>query len=132
MCDRIGSLRFSSAVMYNLSELAWSNQDINVLGVTITHEDIVLKNYQPVLEKANSVLNLWYNRGLSLIGKVQVVNTLVASLFVYKMMVLPTIPPKVVKQMDNIIRDYLWGEEEKQNCFFNFTKLIKTRWLKLS
>ena len=40
---RIGSLRHSNAQMYNLDELAWSNEDINVLGVTIAHEDIVGK-----------------------------------------------------------------------------------------
>ena len=39
----------------------------------------------------------------------QVVNALVASLFVYKMMVLPTIPTAVVKTVENQIREYLWG-----------------------
>ena len=35
-------------------------------------------------QKVRSILNSWKNRGLSLLGKVQVVNSLVASLFVYK------------------------------------------------
>ena len=40
---RIGSLCNSNAMMYNLSEIAWSNNDITVLGVTIAHENIVHK-----------------------------------------------------------------------------------------
>ena len=111
---RIGSLRFSSAEMYDTSQVTWSNQDIKVLGVTITHEDLCSKNYDELIEKSKQVLNTWNNRGLSLLGKVQIVNTLVASLFVYKMMVLPIISTKVIKQMENIIRDYLWqGKKAK-------------------
>ena len=89
---RIGSLRHSNAQLYDIDQFKWSNEDITVLGVTISHEDIVIKNYDQLLKKTDNVLNAWYNRSLSLIGKVQVVNTLVASLYVYKMMVLPTIP----------------------------------------
>ena len=114
---RIGSLRHSSAQLYNLSQVAWSNEDITVLGVTIAHEDIVQKNYVPLIEKAKQTLNAWYNRGLSLLGKVQVVNTLVASLFVYKMMVLPMIPTNIVKNIDNIIRDFIWNKKKSKIAY---------------
>ena len=114
---RIGSLRHSDACLYNMSQYVWSNQDINVLGVTISHHDIVNKNYQPLLEKSKKILDSWKNRGLSLIGKIQVVNTLIASLFVYKMMVLPTIPKKFIQTMDNIIREYLWGGKKAKIAY---------------
>ena len=99
---RIGSLKHSSAKLYEISQVKWSNQDIQVLGVTIAHEDIVNKNYQNIVEKSKHILNSWKNRGFCLLGKVQVVNTLIASLFVHKMMVLPTIPMSIVKNMDNM------------------------------
>ena len=105
---RIGSLRHSCAQMYNFDTFAWSNQDITVLGVTIAHEDLVGKNYGGMIEKAKNTLFSWNNRGLSLIGKVQVVNTLIASLFVYKMMVLPIIPKGIVKSLENVVREFLW------------------------
>ena len=95
---RIGSLRHPCAEMYSMNQFVWSNQDINVLGVTITHDNLVYKNYDTLCEKTKQVLNAWYNRGLTLIGKVQVVNALVASQFVYKMMVLPIIPPIIIKR----------------------------------
>ena len=121
---RIGSLRHSSAKLYDIDQFTWSNNDITVLGVTIAHEDIVQKNYQPLIVKVKNILNAWYNRGLSLIGKVQVVNTLVASLFIYKMMVLPTIPDYVVKIIDNIIRDFLWNGK-KSKIAYNILQMPK-------
>ena len=99
----------SSAELYNMSQYVWSNKDIKVLGVTIAHEDIIPKNYENIVEKAKSILLAWQNRGLSLIGKIQVVNTLISSLFVYKMMVLPRIPGRIIKNLDNLIREYLWN-----------------------
>ena len=114
---RIGSLRHSNAQMYGMDKYVWTNEDISVLGVTIAHENIVEKNYQELISKTKGVLNAWYNRGLSLIGKVQVVNTLVASLFVYKMMVLPTIPNSTIKNLDNIIREFLWNGKKAKIAY---------------
>ena len=64
---RIGSLRHSCAQMYSMNDFVWSNQDISVLGVTIAHEDIISKNFHPLLEKTKQILHTWHNRGLSLI-----------------------------------------------------------------
>ena len=114
---RIGSLRHSSAMMYDLDQYTWSNEDITVLGVTISHEDILYKNYDSIVGKTKQVLEAWYNRGLSLIGKVQVVNTLVASLFVYKMMVLQFIPESIVKKVDNLIKDFLWNKRKPKIAY---------------
>ena len=97
---RIGSLRHSNAMLYSLDEYAWSNEEIVVLGVKIAHDDLVSRNYEDLLAKSKKVLDAWYHRNLSLIGKVQVVNTLVASLLVYKMMVLPIIPRNICKNLE--------------------------------
>ena len=114
---RIGSLRHSNAEMYDMSQYRWSNEDINVLGIIIAHEDIVQKNYQQILQKASEVLGAWNNRNLTLEGKVKVVNTLVASLFIYKMMVLPTIPPNVVVTLEAMIKKFIWNGKKAKIAF---------------
>ena len=114
---RIGSLRYSNAQMYSLDQFQWSNEDITVLGIKIAHEDILLKNYEPVVQKVKQTLNAWYNRTLSLHGKIQVVNTLIASLFVYKMIVLPVIPRIIVKKVDNLIREFLWNGKKSKIAY---------------
>ena len=45
-------------------------------------------------------------------GKVLIVNTLVASLFVHKMMVLPGISEEHVKQIENLIEEFLWNKHK--------------------
>ena len=105
---RIGSLRNAKAQMYTHG-VKWSNEDINVLGVCITHEDLLDKNYTSLLSKSKAILNSWTNRGLSLFGKITVINTLVASLFVYRMTVLPAIPQKFIKQFETQATNYIWS-----------------------
>ena len=114
---RIGSLKYSCARLYNLDEVKWSNEDINVLGVTISHQDIVEKNYSMLVNKTKQVLNSWSNRNLSLLGKVQVVNTMVASQMVYKMMVLPMMPRNIIKNIENLIRSYIWSGKKSKISF---------------
>ena len=70
---------------------------MNILGVWIDHcEDTMVKiNYEQLLAKTENTLNKWSNRTLSLAGKVQVINSLVASIYVYKMTVLPQPPERL-------------------------------------
>ena len=92
---RVGSLRHSCARMYTVTDnIKWTNESINVLGVDICHDNILEINYNNTLSKTKSILNGWKNRGLSLIGKVTIINTLISSLFVYKMLVLQSITPQ--------------------------------------
>ena len=128
---RIGSLRHSSAMLYNIDQVAWSNEDITVLGITVAHQDIVRKNYSKLQEKVHSVLNAWQNRGLTLMGKVLVVNTLIASLFVYKMMVLPNMPDNIIKVIENEIRKYLWGGKKAKIAYQMLQNSVETGGLNL-
>ena len=121
---RIGSLRFSNAQLYNRDEFIWSNEDITVLGVQVAHENLVEKNYENIVGKVSNILNSWVNRGLSLIGKIQVVNTLIASLFVYKMMVLPMMPKNIVQNVQNQIRNFIWNGK-KSKIALNILQLPK-------
>ena len=106
---RIGSLKTSNAKFYTKNNVKWSSTAIEVLGVKVTHDNILEDNYTVLLNKSVNVLNNWANRGLSLIGKITVINTLVASLFVYKMTVLEIIPEKVVRTFESIIAQFIWS-----------------------
>ena len=109
---RIGSLRTSQAKLYTQKNVRWSSEDITVLGVNVSHDNMLLSNYEPLLDKTKKCLGNWTNRGLSLMGKITVVNTLVASLYVYKMMVLCTIPDKVVKTFESIVTSFIWNNRK--------------------
>ena len=54
------------------------------------------------------VLKIWKLRKLNLMGRVLVVNTLVESLFVYKMSCLELLPDEMYLAFHNVIIEYIW------------------------
>ena len=145
---RIGSMRKSNALYYSEKPLHWTSGPVNILGVTIQHGDILKVNYEQLIDKAKVILSKWKRRNLSLIGKIQIVNTLISSLFVYKMMVLPKISKDSVTKLNHTILDFLWnGRKAKialkvlqmdKSCgglgLVNFEwkdKSLKLTWLKI-
>ena len=108
---RTGSLRHSLAKLYTEKNLNWTNEKINVLGVHVMNDQNLCTeiNYNEVMKKMESVLSSWAHRNISLCGKIQVINSLTASLFVYKMQVLPTIPEETVKKAEHLMEKYLWN-----------------------
>ena len=107
---RIGSLANSDAKIYTIKEFTWTKEPIDILGILISNdiEHITELNYKQILIKVENVLQLWIHRGLLRTGKILVVNSLVASLFVYKMSVLPNIPRKHTDKFYEIVRNFLW------------------------
>ena len=108
---RIGSIRNSNAQLYTQKPLAWTNIGLNVLGIFVTHDDHSLhkENYEPMLQKIKNRLVHWSKRRLTVMGKVTVINTLIASLFVHKMMVLPTIKDELIQQIEAEFARFIWN-----------------------
>ena len=106
---RVGSLQDSNATLYTLKPVAWTNEGINVLGIDIKYENIVESNFEAVVNKCQSIINSWKSRRISMLGKVAVLNSLVGSLFVHKMLVLPNLTSQMVKQMDKMFTEFLWN-----------------------
>ena len=110
---RIGSLKDSKATLYTQKPLKWTNDPINVLGVMIhSNEQLMLTlNYNSTVSKADDIMNSWENRNISLYAKKIVINTLIASLFVYKMTVLPSMTPTMLKSINDKIEQFLWNNK---------------------
>lgn len=106
---RLGSLKSTNAMLYTTKEIAWTDDPINILGVTVASEnEIVSLNYRGMITRSNQILNTWTNRDPTLMGRVLLVNSLIGSLYVYKMMVLPNLPQQHFIQFDKLIRKFLW------------------------
>ena len=124
---RTGSLHNTNARYYSQRNFAWSDLPIYTLGVHITnnYKDMVTLNVLPCIEKARSVLNMWFHKDLTLTGRVLVANTLVESLFVYRFGVIPTIPQDILNAAQNDIWSFIWkGKRAKIN--FNILKQSKS------
>ena len=114
---RIGSLRNSDAKFMSTRKVYWTNDPVNILGIFLSHdyEEYVKLNLDPLMEKSKMLLDIWKLRELSLFGKIQVVNSLIASMYVYKMTVLPTLPPSVLGQIESSIKSFIWDGKKSQN-----------------
>lgn len=110
---RVGSIVNSNAKIYTTKEFAWSNDPIQMLGTVITTSPEIDKtsenNYVAIVEKASNVMKQWECRRTTLMGKVLLVNTLIASLFVYLMQVLPNMTQGLVKQLNDRISSFIWS-----------------------
>ena len=108
---RIGSLKKSQAKLYCGEQFKWTGDSINVLGVSIHQNttDLIRHNIDPIISKCEQTLNKWSNRTLSLYGKIQVINSLIASQLVYKLSVLPELPETYVKRLNELSEKFLWN-----------------------
>lgn len=106
---RIGSLRNSNAKLYMAQSWHWTNKPIRILGTMVDcNEDKANeRNLKKILPKVRETCNRWFNRNQSLIGKVLIVNTLLSSLFVYKLSIVPALNEEQIKEAEKIINEYL-------------------------
>ena len=106
---RLGSIRHTNAKLFTQKPMKWSNDDIEMLGVTITN-DVKQNNREldVITDKMEGVSKTWYYRQLTLIGKALLINTLMCSLFTYHLAVVPLVTPKQLKRVENIINEFLW------------------------
>ena len=88
----IGPLRDSDPKFYTIKSLCWAKREIKILGIHI-HNDVEVTinlNYNELLHKLDTLISIWEKRQLNLIRKITVFNTLIASTFAYRFMVLPS------------------------------------------
>ena len=108
---QIGSIRNSNRQLITQETMSWTNEGVNVLGVYVSdcEKGVIERNYLPIMQKVEDTLRLWSRRTLSLRGKILVINTLIASLFVYKMLSIPGPPEYMLQKMDRLIEGFVWG-----------------------
>ena len=92
--------------------LQWEEGCIKYLGCYIgTDLELVAKlNWETKLEKIQRVVDNWRKRNLTLIGRVIIIKTLLISQIVHLIMFCP-VSQSVMKQLDKIIYEYLWGSK---------------------
>ena len=105
---RTGSLKNSNARLYTMKNLTWSDSDIELLGFKIENGTRTSSAFDEAIKKMEKVCTTWYLRQFTIMGKILIVNTLMASLFVYKMPLVSALTKKQLKKIDEIIRAFLW------------------------
>ena len=94
---------------YNCQAITWV-EEITVTGVIFSKntEQCRDKNFSKCLKNLETHLNMWKQRDLSLIGKVQIIKTFGVSQLQYIMsMVTPT--PEIIGKATKLLNRFLWG-----------------------
>ena len=121
---RIGPWKNSDAKFYTMKKLFWSPKAIRILGIDI-YPDVKMmytENYLNLLNKVEDILETWSKRKLTVYGKVEVINTLINSLFVHKLMALSTPPKEFFVRYRKIILKFLWNDKPHRIAY---AKLIQ-------
>ena len=93
--------------------LQWTNEPVNTLGFVLYHKDLE-QNLEEIMLKTRTIANMWAYRNLTLIGKTLIINSLLSSLFVYRMQLLHTISEDKFIEFDKIVEDFMWvGKKPK-------------------
>ena len=105
----IGDPNFK-CTFYAKNKLNWTDDPVLILRIYITadYSQLLSRNLDPLLEKAEATTTLWSRRNLSLFGKILIINSLVTSLFTYWLTVLPTPSDQFFKEYNKIVRQFLW------------------------
>jgi len=93
--------------------LIWKEKKIKILGIVFNKDDIIDKdNYFIIINKLKSKLNMWKMRGLSLIGKIQVIKTFGVSQMLYITNMVGCSHDFII-EVNTMIFDFLWNGRDK-------------------
>ena len=110
---RLGSIHNTNAMYYAESGVQWTNDPVSILGIKVGYNEDNRSNtdlnYEPLFQRIQAILSSWRCRNLSLFGKVSIINTLVASLFVYKMQVLEALPTALIIKFEKEMCSFIWN-----------------------
>ena len=126
--------------------LKWSTDQISILGIDLDSSSSE-QTISRTIEKMVSITKTWKQRGLSLIGKVNLLSSLFGSLLVYPMQVLGKITQRLVKRIEQLLNEFIWSGRKPKiklkvlqsdkadgglNLFDPLTKdtALKTVWVK--
>ena len=119
---RISSLRNSCAEYYSNRPLIWSDT-VKILGIKIYPKisDTITNNYDILFDKMLKVMNNWSNRSLTVLGKIQIINTLVAPLATQFFAVLPSPENSYFKKLNTEISKFIWDGRSAKIAFDKLT-----------
>ena len=144
--DRL--LCWQSEKLHPEKDFNWQNTKVKALGVWLSTdpETSIKLNFAEKIEKMRNCLGCWSVRRLSLIGKITVLKSLVASQIIHLLSLLQT-NSQIIKHLNDLFFDFLWnskGDKIKrnvitQNCgngelrmidISSFNKALKSVWIR--
>ena len=103
------------------SGLSWPTSVIKHLDVNnpvnkFDEFSLFKENFENTVHNLQSGLDLWSVKGLTLLGKITLLKTLVISKLIHKASYLPIdLPEKFVNQLNRVLFTFIWGSKWEKN-----------------
>ena len=84
-------------------------KEVHLLGIFFSYDtdNVMQKNFMDKAKDFKRVLDMWFQRDLSLIGKIAVLKSLAFSKIIYQCGVM-TPPPQFVEEIKNVAYSFVW------------------------
>ena len=99
----------------DFERIRWNSKSIKTLGIIFNKNktEMLTQNWDLRIEKIKSIIKSWSGRQLTMIGKIQVIKSLLIPQITYLYSAIP-MPKKYVNTVNKIIYKFLWdGKSEK-------------------
>ncbi|XP_058732862.1 uncharacterized protein LOC131604442 [Vicia villosa] len=81
---------------------------IRYLGIPLASTKLSIHQYFPLTDKIVSIIRHWSANLLSIVGRIQLVKSIIVAIAQYMMHCLP-LPKAVIKKVDSICRTFIWA-----------------------
>ena len=109
---RVGSIPYSNFTLLSGRELNWSNGKFQSLDINLSVEtgEIPDINYLEKLNKITTCLNIWNLKGLSTLGQVLIVKSMVISRQLYQLSMLLTPGLIFISRVKDEMYKFIWNK----------------------
>ena len=106
----VGSAKERGPIQCDKPDISWVKGKVFALGVWFAADRNVMlcSNYDERITKIKNVIELWLFRGLTLIGKITLIKSLLVSQLVYIRTPLP-ISTEALHKVNKLLFDFLWN-----------------------
>jgi len=111
--DKTEGIKLGTDILKNGTQIVRWKDNVRCLGVEIGHDQLKCeeKNWGEKVEKMAKIIKSWGQRDLTILGKIQIIKTLLLSQFVYS--ILNTdIPTTTLRQIEDMCYKFIWPKKE--------------------
>ena len=108
---KFGRNRDSSDILCQDLKLIWTSS-FTSLGISYDVTDlnsITFLNIEPKLQEIETLIRMWRNRNLTLIGKITLIKSLFISKFIHILLSLPTPSEILFNKIESLFESFLWN-----------------------
>ncbi|KAK3093093.1 hypothetical protein FSP39_010992 [Pinctada imbricata] len=99
----------------DFEEIDWESKLIKALGIYFGKdcEIAINENWERKIVKIEKIITAWFKRKLTMIGKIQIINSLIISQLTHLVTVMP-LPSVFLKRIESLIYKFLWDNKQEK------------------